>query len=163
MNLKDKQAFGLRNIIDPEDPKFEIMLESVLKRCGKYLTHLSGSNYLNEESLSLIKEECPILQSIDIDGLNLTEDIVHKVKPLSQKFKICKNFKIFRKTNDQNIENLFMDNKNLERLEIHPNKRCKLNGSFLEVLPSESIRALTMHNVHTIPIDIILQVSILII
>ena len=160
--------FGSKNgVIKPGDANFEKMLESILKRCGKYLIHLSGSKYLNEQTAATIIKECQNLQTIEVDGLKLTKEMIEVIKPISSKFKICEKCHINSPINDHNIMYLFKDNEILERLYIiittFPNTH--LCGEFLKYLPGQAIRELRLRIISftTYPLARnILQVSIFI-
>ena len=157
--MQGRETFGLKKRLLPDDPNFPIILRSILERCGRYLKYLDVSNFLNKESAGIIIKECPRLQSVRVNGLDITEEMVEAIKPISDKFKICLNFKTNRNTNNQCMKSLFLGNEKLEKLSVEGDENCDIDGSFLEILPCQRIRALGLRNVRSIPVDTICRVS----
>ena len=132
--------------------------ESVIKICGRFLTHIDLSKFLNQGVLNLIKTECPNVQNIDFNDcyywVNKKNDI-EDIKPIFNKVRKFKaNFR-FRVT-DEDLKIFFSMNDKLEYLNLCLDRDLS-TFTFLDALPHKTLRELIIHA--DIPLHIISHVS----
>ena len=134
--------------------------ESVLKRCGRFLTHLVLDNYyINDDDVDLIRRECPNLKYIDISeqqNFANKRDIAN-IKPIFDKVRRISCI-IEKGVTDGNLSNLFSTNDKLEYLEISIWKKFR-SFTFLDALSHETIRELKIES-ENVSFDRICQVSL---
>ena len=122
-----------------------LMLEEILKRCGRYLKKIDVNKINDDCGLSIIAEYCPNIQSI-----NFHEVSVKGLKKLSENckkiFEIINNgFLIYSDEINDEIENLISTNKKLKILNF---KRFVGTGAFLSKLSFQEIRVIKLYCVN---------------
>ena len=110
-------SWGVRKKISHSD--FKIMLESALKRCGRFLMHLVfdvGIYKVDNDILNLVRRECPNLQDIELTNhQSYNPNDVQAVKSVFDKVKKFKcSFEDEVTVGD--LEDLFSVNEKLECL-----------------------------------------------
>ena len=145
---------------------FNIMFESVLKRCGRFLKNLVFGKYwiakwMDQPIVNAIIKECPNLQNIEGGCQNFrNKSDIEIIKPIFHKLKncYCSLSTLSNNINDEDLKSLFVRNQKLERLAICSNKKT-IDGSFLSALPSETIKELVFEDANYIKLHKICQVS----
>ena len=137
----------------------EIRFESLLEKCGRFLTHFVFYDYeVNEHSIYLVTSECPNLQVIDImkHQLLLNAEDLQIVKLIFDKVRIFHCF--IENVKDQDLKDLFSKNHKLEYLKIYLAGRINPNCLFLNALPCETMRVLIIDS-QDVPFHRICEVS----
>ena len=164
MHLKtlsdDTKNWGIKK--KKNDDTFIIMFESVLKRCGGFLTHLIfDASYMEKDIhiANLIKTECPNLQDID---LRLKSSVyLGDIKAIKPIFCNVREFayKIEKKVTDGDLGDLFSMNDKLEHLHLDFDSNEGIFANTLSnALLHETIRELSICS-EAIPFHSICNVS----
>ena len=124
----------------------KIMFEGVLKRCGRFLTHLVLDTLeVYSDIVNLVRRECPRLQDIDI----INRQSFHNVEILKSIFNKVQKFSciIVYQDAEGTLKDLLSTNNKLEHLELYfPIEIFSFN--FLEVLPQETIKELIIESLN---------------
>ena len=155
------RSWGLKKKIVGED--FKNIFEILLKRCGRFLTHLvfDGAMYysndveMDNQILTIITKECQNLKDIEIGFRSLrTRNDFEVIKPIFSKFTKF-GFQISKfDINDEDLKDLFESNKKLERLEIHNHSEVKMTAAILYSLPCETIKDLKLYHLNSTQLQI---------
>ena len=141
-----------------------LKLESVLKKCGQFVTHVDlGQCYDNtiiENFANIISKKCPNLQEVNI-GRQLFDDErkIDVLMPIFDKIKRldCSFIDDDYETNDEDLGKLLSLNQKLEFFSISVNE--VLNGTFLDAIRGESMKELRITFARDIPFRTICRVS----
>ena len=104
---------------------------------------------INIDVASKILKQCDKLENVDLgyyqfnkrSDLLATKAFVHKLKKLH-----CTFYPGAKDTNDEDLKNLLIHNTTLESLIIRPSEN--MDGDFLSVLPSKTIKELFLEDSH---------------
>ena len=119
-------------------------LEITLKRCSRFLTRLSFKNlfleyteYKNPSIINIIANECPNLQAIDLGEFFVTKKSIELLKPNFNKVHTfrCK----ITDVDDEDLVNIFLQNKILQHLKINATQNSKSLRNFWKALPSDTL------------------------
>ena len=152
------------------------ILESLLRRCGKFLTQIIG--FLDVQSayvhtvyqdiifLNLINKECPNLKTLDMDYCFFDNNCIRRLEPI---FKKVKRFRcnIIQEwcIDNKKLRDLFSQNRILESLNVvWKNLPIKIPRDFINEIPHQTIKELIFieKDESNISIYYILQVMIII-
>ena len=126
-----------------------MMLENLLRRCGKFLTQIIGFfdvKFENQENkfLNTIKKECPNLKTLDMDYCFFDDESIRNLKPIFKKIKRfrCSIMNEYCE-NDQKLKDLFSQNSILESLDVvWENDFSDVSGDFINAIPYQTIKEL---------------------
>ena len=138
---------------------FTTCFKRVLKRCGRFLTHLVFETCkVNNDIVNLVRRECPNLQDIDFSNDSITnKNYIQDIKSIFDKAKKC-IFAFDFKVTDEDLKTLFSLNDKLEYLDIYFIEDSH-SFTFLNELPHETIRELIIFS--DISLNRIIQVSLM--
>ena len=122
------------------------MFEEILKRCGRFLTHISlkFSDMDVDDSenvLSIVAKECTNLRHIDLSHYRVTKNFIQLFQPNFHKIEVLRCVTDGR-INDNDFNNLFLKTTKLKHLKIVNN--C--NGNFLHALNKETLTYLELQS-----------------
>ena len=130
------------------------ILESLLRRCGKFLTQIIG--FLDVQSayvhtvyqdiifLNLINKECPNLKTLDMDYCFFDNNCIRRLEPI---FKKVKRFRcnIIQEwcIDDKKLRDLFSQNTILESFHVFwDNESIEIFGDFINAISHRTIKEL---------------------
>ena len=156
----DPEFWGIKSEMSPS--VISIYFEKLLKKCGRFLTHLVLDNCAMVKSniVNLLIRECPNLQDINFNDHDIHDDninyFIEDIKPVFHK---VKNFHcgFDYKVTDEDLKKLFSINDKLEYLNLRLTEDI-YTFTFLDALPNETIRELIVNS--DIPLHRIVYVSL---
>ena len=143
------------------------MFEEILKRSGRFLTSLSLKYIIMDKYdgidrktiLNTIANECINLQSLDLGDYKITKIFVQLLQP---NFNKVEDFRCATEDlDDEDLKNLFLENKKIKYLKIDADYNRKLSGTFLKALSKETLIYLELYSINIDGLNIIKDFSLL--